>query len=240
MAKAEENPSLRSLRYGTQGKRDDNTQEAPVTRQKKSPGTGNGAGLGREKSPFVYCRPGLASLSLRIIRRCSEPILAWEVPCPGEHCRSDAARRLTSRFRIGRQLHCVALKSQLTSKCRRKVCQAKSAVSAIYFAGKSIFFGIAAAAAAIGGVEVPIGGANVMAYSEAEGAGNAVDCLGCAFEFEEGADGCFIEVQVQVREAETGAEFFVAEGGSEAEGRELGEPIGGRSLATTSLSARSL
>ena len=51
-------------------------------------------------------------------------------------------------------------------------------------------------AAAIGSVEVPICGADVVVGRVAEAACDAVDRGGAAFEFEECADGCFIQVQV--------------------------------------------
>ena len=133
----------------------------------------------------------------------------------------------TSRFRFGRQLHCVALMSELTSKCRRKVCQAESSGLRDLFFGKYHIAGLAAVAAAIGGVDVPICATNVDGRSVAEGACDAVDCGGAAFEFEEGANGCFIQVQVEAAKAKTGAVLFVAEGGFKAEARELGGPIVG-------------
>lgn len=80
-------------------------------------------------------------------------------------------------------------------------------------------------AAAVGGVDVPICAANVGGGLVAEGAGHAVNRGRAAFEFEEGADGCFIQVQVEAAEAKTGAVFLVAEGGLKAQRRERGAPI---------------
>jgi len=53
---------------------------------------------------------------------------------------------------------------------------------------------------------------------ETEGAGGAIDGLRGAFEFEENASGCFIEVQMEARELETGAVFLVEEGRTETQG----------------------
>ena len=133
----------------------------------------------------------------------------------------------TSRFRFGRQLHCLALMSELTSKCRRNVCQAESAVSRDLFFGKYHVARLAAVASAIGGVDIPICATNVRKGCIAERAGDALDCGGLTLEFQECAEGCFIQVQVEAAEMETGAVLFVAERGSEAEARELGGPIAG-------------
>jgi hypothetical protein len=133
----------------------------------------------------------------------------------------------TSRLRFGRQLHCVALMSQLTSKCRRKVCQAESGISRDLFCGEDHIFNGAAAATAGSGVEVPICGADVGGGRVAEGAGDAVDRDGAAFEFEECADGRFIQVQVQAAKTKTGAVFLVVELRLEAQTREGGAPIAG-------------
>ena len=81
---------------------------------------------------------------------------------------------------------------------------------------KEHIFRCDAAATARGGVEVPIGGAEVRFFREAERLGCAIDCFGCAFQFEECASWCFIQVQVEIWEAEGGAEFVVAKGGAEA------------------------
>lgn len=116
--------------------------------------------------------------------------------------------------------------SELTSKCRRKLCQAESAVSRDLFLGKYHVAGLAVLAAAVGGVDVPICATNVRGGCVAEGAGYAINRGRVAFEFEECAEGCFIEVQVQAAETETGAVLFVAEGAFKAEAREGGVPIG--------------
>ena len=55
------------------------------------------------------------------------------------------------------------------------------------------------AAAAIGGVKVPIGAANVVAGGVTESAGGAIDGVGAAFEFEERADGGLVEVESEAR-----------------------------------------
>jgi hypothetical protein len=74
-----------------------------------------------------------------------------------------------------------------------------------------------APAAAIGGVKIPVGGAEVVGGRKAEGFCGAIDGLGSAFEFEDDADWGFVEVEVQVAEAKAGAEFFIAEAGMKAE-----------------------
>lgn len=71
-------------------------------------------------------------------------------------------------------------------------------------------------AAAIGGVESPICGADVVSGREAESAGGAVNRGRSAFELEEGADGGLVEVEVKGVEAEAGAILFVAEAWTEA------------------------
>src|SRR5271154_4576475 len=76
--------------------------------------------------------------------------------------------------------------------------------------------GRAAAAARIGGMKVPIGASNILARRKAEGAGNAVDGAGSAFEFEEHAHRCFIQVQMKPPKAERTPIFFVAKGGTQA------------------------
>lgn len=115
--------------------------------------------------------------------------------------------------------------SELTSKCRRKVCQAESGVWRDLFCGEDHIFYGATATAAIGGVDVPVCGADILAGRVAEGAGDAINRGGAAFEFEEGADGCFIQVQVETVQVESAAVLFVAEGWLEAQCGEGGGPV---------------
>jgi len=86
--------------------------------------------------------------------------------------------------------------------------------------------GYAAVAAAIGNVNVPIGAAEVVARGEPEYAGSAIDGPRGPFELEEYAGGCFIQVQMEPRELETGAVFLVEEGRAEAEGAQEAWPAG--------------
>ena len=85
--------------------------------------------------------------------------------------------------------------SRLTSKGIANFCQAKSDGFGNFQAPKQHIFWNAAATAAIGDVNVPIGGLNVVAGRVTKGARGAIDLRGAAFEFEECACGCFIEVQ---------------------------------------------
>ena len=55
---------------------------------------------------------------------------------------------------------------------------------------------------------------------EAERLGGFVDRFWRAFEFEDGADGSFVEVEMEGAEGEAGAEFLIAEGWAKAEGEE--------------------
>lgn len=87
-----------------------------------------------------------------------------------------------------------------------------------------------AAAAAFGGVEVPIGGAEIVARGEAEAAGDGVDRGAGTFELEEDAEGRFVEVNVErgeARNAESRAVFLVAKTGTEAEAGELAPELAG-------------
>ena len=89
-----------------------------------------------------------------------------------------------------------------------------------------------AATAAVGGVQVPIRGANIVARRETECAGDAVDQGRRGFDLEEDAYGGFVEVEMSGREAKAGAEFFVAEAGTEADGAKWSRPAGfGRASA---------
>lgn len=83
-----------------------------------------------------------------------------------------------------------------------------------------------ATAAAIGGVDVPIGAGEVVAGGIAERFRGAIDGCGRAFEFQIDASGCFIEVQLQAAMDEGGAEFFVGECGMQTEGQQDSWPCG--------------
>src|SRR3984885_874998 len=110
--------------------------------QKKSPGRRMLPAAGAQKSPLAAT--GRASPPCpRITRRSSEPILAGKFPALAERSRN--ARR-GGDFPVpnwmAAPLRCAAVRyAQLTSKCRRKVCQAKSTILRNYFVRKSIFFG---------------------------------------------------------------------------------------------------
>jgi hypothetical protein len=86
--------------------------------------------------------------------------------------------------------------------------------------GEQHIFRSDAASAAIGGVKIPVGGAQIVGGREAEGFCCFVDCVRWTFEFEDEADGSFVEVEMQRAAGKAGAEFFVAEGGAEAQGVE--------------------
>ncbi len=88
--------------------------------------------------------------------------------------------------------------------------------SARFPRGEQHIFRSDAAAAAIGGVKIPIGGAEVVLRREAESFRGLVDGFWRAFEFEDDADGGFVEIEMEWAAGEGGAEFFVAEGGAEA------------------------
>jgi hypothetical protein len=64
-----------------------------------------------------------------------------------------------------------------------------------------------------------------VAPGEPKQACGAVDRSRGAFEFEKDADGCFIEVQVKITEAEAGAVFVVSERGAQAQGPECTRPL---------------
>lgn len=82
-------------------------------------------------------------------------------------------------------------------------------------------------AATRGGVEVPIGPADVVAGAVAEEARGPVDGSGMPLELEEGADGGLVEVQVEVFQAESGAEFLIPEAGKETIGAKRAHQAGG-------------
>ena len=109
-----------------------------------------------------------------------------------------------------------------------KFCQAKSAVLAEFFAYEHHIFYGAAAAAAIGSINIPIRAANVVGAEIAEARATRSIACGVAFEFEESADGCFIEVQMKAVKAETGPVFFIAEAGTETR---CGREVAGQSRA---------
>ena len=79
--------------------------------------------------------------------------------------------------------------------------------------------------AAISRIKLPIGGAIVVARRKAQGAGYAVYFSGSAFEFEEGADGRFIQVHFEAWEPECGPIFLISEHRMEAEGPKYPRPI---------------
>jgi hypothetical protein len=81
----------------------------------------------------------------------------------------------TSRFRFGRAFHCVVKMSESTSKCRRKVCQAKSGPSGDLFCVEQHIIWSETPTAAIGCVYVPVGDADVCAGEVAKRTGDAVD-----------------------------------------------------------------
>ena len=76
--------------------------------------------------------------------------------------------------------------------------------------------GRSAAAAAIGGMEVPISAPNIVLGRKAEGAGNAIDRSRSALDLKEHAHRCFIQVQMEAGEAERCPVLFVAEAGAQA------------------------
>jgi hypothetical protein len=119
-----------------------------------------------------------------------------------------------------------ALVSHLTTKCRRKDCQAKSAVSARFSRIEQHIFYDDAPAAAICGVKIPIRRSQVVGGRKTEGLGGAVDGGRRAFQFQKYADGSLVEVQMQAVISETGSEFFVLEAGAQAERRKTANKCG--------------
>jgi hypothetical protein len=115
-------------------------------------------------------------------------------------------------------------KANTLVKRRWKVCQGKSEVLTRFLRGEDHIFDKTAAAAAIRGVNVPIGAPDVVAGRESKSAGGSVDRLRGAFELEEGPHGRFIQVQVKPRKLESGPKFLVDEAGAEAQGPESTEP----------------
>ena len=91
----------------------------------------------------------------------------------------------------------VTLVSHLTTKCRRKDCQAKSADSARFSGVEQHIFRGDTSAAAIGGVKIPVRLANVVNLREAQRPRRPVDGSRLTLEFEEGADGRLVEVQME-------------------------------------------
>jgi hypothetical protein len=90
------------------------------------------------------------------------------------------------------------------------------------FAREEHVLRLSPATAAVGGVKIPIGAADVVGWRVAELPGYAVDGRGTAFEFEETADGGLVEVKVKGAEAETGSVFVVAKAGTKTDGFEQG------------------
>jgi len=114
----------------------------------------------------------------------------------------------------------------LTSKGRWKFCQAKSGCFRQFLRRKKHICGPAAAATAIGCIQIPIRSVYVLARCISERAGHSIDGSRRAFEFEEGADRCFIEVQMQAGKAECGPVFLVAEARAQADGAQGRWPAG--------------
>jgi len=125
---------------------------------------------------------------------------------------------VTSGFRVRRRFHKDANVLDLTSKGRRNFCQAKSAGLTTFLLNEHHISDCAPPALAIGGIEVPIGGAKIVARGVPESSRSSFDRLGRALKFEKAADRCFIEVHMEPAEAQAGAIFFVTKGGAEAQG----------------------
>jgi len=124
----------------------------------------------------------------------------------------------TSRLRIGRtRFHCDAFVPGSTSKGRRKLCQAKSALVARFLRCEQHISRNSAAPAAFGRIQLPIGGSNVVAARETESSGHAVYGLRRAFELEKDSHRCFIQVQMKAGQTKRGAVLLVRESGSEAQ-----------------------
>jgi hypothetical protein len=144
--------------------------------------------------------------------------------CPARaECR---ARRLPSGSELGERSSTIALRLpvRVSNGCA-VVCQAESARWNAFLCAQEHIARNFAVAAAMGGVELPVGGADVVAAGVAQGVGGAVDCRRQTFEFQEIAHGSFVQVEVQVAQPETGAELFVAEGGAEAQGPQMRAPV---------------
>jgi hypothetical protein len=76
-------------------------------------------------------------------------------------------------------------------------------------------------AAAIGDINVPIGAPDVFAGRVTKEAGSPIYGLRRTLQFEEHTSRCFIEVQVEAGEFESGAIFFIKKGRPEAHGAQL-------------------
>jgi hypothetical protein len=165
-----------------------------------------GPGHGHAKIALHYFRPVLTSGAskapeparlFRAIRRSTHPV----TPAPGRairalpmtvrgkvsHRRQAPSKRPTGLLLPGSELdeHSMpaALVLELTSNGRPKVCQAKSGPFTKFLWNEEHIFRSDAFAAAICGVNVPIGPAQVVPSRESQCPGRAIDCPWCSFEF---------------------------------------------------------
>lgn len=111
-------------------------------------------------------------------------------------------------------------KANTLVKRRTKVCQAKSEVFTRFSRRERHIFNRTAAAAAIGGINLPIGASNVVAGREAKGSGRTFDGLRRPFKLKKRTHGRFIQVQMKLRKLESGPKFLVDEAGAEAQGND--------------------
>src|SRR5580698_11238881 len=118
--------------------------------------------------------------------------------------------------------------SKLTSKCCSQLCQAKSARKRGNLSAEQHICRTNAATLAIGDVNAPVGVCAEVGGGEAEAARGAFDRGRRAFEFEEGANGSFVEFGMDSGEFVCGAVLLVLEAGAKPEALELLAQVGVR------------
>jgi hypothetical protein len=152
-----------------------------------------------------------------------------KVPRPGRTCPVHSPGRRLLGSELDERLILTAQVLSLTSKCIRKVCQAKSACLTRILRTKQHISKQSAAIAAVRSVEVPIRAPNVVPRREAKGAGNAVNGLGGTLQLEKNAHWCFIQVHIEAGQAESRAVLLVAEAWAQTDGAQNAVPALGES-----------
>ena len=171
---------------------------------------------GKKVPPWDYFRPGRASLSLpatgsRQSRTLGMPRrprrTIWTSP-PG---------RLLSFREFAKLLMAIAQFPTLTSKGSRMLCQAQSALLMRFLAPKQHISAWAPPAAAILGIQIPIGSLKILARGVAQSLGRPINRSRGALHLEKGACGRFVEIQMQPRQKKGGSELFIAKPRNQAD-----------------------
>lgn len=207
-----------------------------------------GPGRGHAKVALYYSRPVLTSEAStapeparipRAARGSTHPVtpapgrairaLPMTFSGKGSHRRQAFSKRPTGLLLPGSELdeHSMpaALVLKLTSNGRANLCQAKSGPFTKILWNKEHIFSSDAFAAAIGGVNVPIGPTQVVPPRESQCPGRAIDCPRRSFEFEKAACRRLIEGYVQTHDPKLGTVLLVPETGPQAQSPERARPV---------------